>query len=138
MQDHVQDRGVVAGDDGVSGAACSKSTAAGEDVYVVVKTPKKGPAVTELLMAPLWCYVGAMPNLTLKDVPPALHARLRARAEQHHRSLNREAIACLEAAVLAERVDAKELLAKAAAARRRVRPGLSSSTIRRLVRTGRQ
>ena len=78
-----------------------------------------------------------MPNLTLKDVPPALHARLRARAEQHHRSLNREAIACLEAAVLAERVDVKELLATAAAARRRVRPGISSSTIRRLVRTGR-
>jgi plasmid stability protein len=78
-----------------------------------------------------------MPNLTLKDVPPDLHARLRARAEQHHRSLNREAIACLEAAVLAERVDVKELLAKAAAARRRVRPGMSPSTIRRLVRTGR-
>jgi plasmid stability protein len=78
-----------------------------------------------------------MPNLTLKDVPPALHARLRARAEQHHRSLNREAIACLEAAVLAERVDVKELLAKAAAARRRVRSGFSSSTIRRLIRTGR-
>ena len=87
-------------------------------------------------VAPFWCSIGAMPNLTLKDVPPALHARLRARAEQHHRSLNREAIACLEAAVLAERVDVKELLAKAAA-RRRVRSGFSSSTIRRLIRTGR-
>ena len=88
-------------------------------------------------MAPLWCYSGAVPNLTLKDVPPALHARLRARAEQHRRSLNREAIACLEAAVLAEVVDVEELLVQARAARRRVRGVVPGVAVRRLVRSGR-
>jgi plasmid stability protein len=78
-----------------------------------------------------------MPNLTLKDVPPALHARLRARAEKHRRSLNREAIACLEAAVLAETIDTEELLAQARAARRRVRDTVPGTTVRRLVRAGR-
>ena len=78
-----------------------------------------------------------MPNLTLKDVPEALHARLRSRAERHRRSLNREAIACLEAAVLAEAVDVEELLVQARAARRRVRGIVRGTTIRSLARTGR-
>lgn len=40
-----------------------------------------------------------MATLTLKNVPDDLHRRLKARAERNHRSLNREAIRCLEAAV---------------------------------------
>ena len=40
-----------------------------------------------------------MATLTLKNVPDDLHRRLKARAEQNHRSLNREAIRCLEASV---------------------------------------
>jgi plasmid stability protein len=40
-----------------------------------------------------------MPTLTLKNVPEELHRRLKARAERNHRSLNREAIRLLEAAV---------------------------------------
>jgi plasmid stability protein len=41
----------------------------------------------------------AMATLTLKNVPDDLYRRLKARAEQNHRSLNREAIRCLEASV---------------------------------------
>lgn len=40
-----------------------------------------------------------MPTITLRNVPEELHRRLKERAERHHRSLNREAIRCLEEAV---------------------------------------
>lgn len=36
-------------------------------------------------------------TLTLKNLPDALHARLAAAAKRHRRSLNNEAILCLEA-----------------------------------------
>lgn len=53
-----------------------------------------------------------MATLTLKNVPDDLHRRLKERAARNHRSLNREAIRALEAAVsddrgdLTERIDA--------------------------------
>ena len=37
-----------------------------------------------------------MSALLIKNMPPALHERLRRRAAEHHRSMNREAIAILE------------------------------------------
>jgi hypothetical protein len=37
-----------------------------------------------------------VPTITLKNVPKSLHARLARRARIHKRSLNQEAIACLE------------------------------------------
>jgi plasmid stability protein len=46
-----------------------------------------------------------MLNLTLKNVPPDLHARLKASAEANRRSLNREILARLEAGVSAPSVD---------------------------------
>lgn len=36
-------------------------------------------------------------SITLKNLPDALHARLAAAARRHRRSLNNEAIVCLEA-----------------------------------------
>jgi plasmid stability protein len=36
-------------------------------------------------------------TITLKNLPDALHARLAAAAKRHRRSLNNEAIVCLEA-----------------------------------------
>lgn len=54
-----------------------------------------------------------MPTLTLKDVPPELHRRLKARALRNRRSLNREAIECLRAATHAGPIDPEALLAKA-------------------------
>jgi plasmid stability protein len=46
-----------------------------------------------------------MLTLTLKNVPPELHARLRASAEANRRSLNREILARLEAQLEAPPVD---------------------------------
>jgi plasmid stability protein len=46
-----------------------------------------------------------MLNLTLKNVPPGLHARLKASAQANRRSLNREILARLEAELDAPSVD---------------------------------
>jgi plasmid stability protein len=49
-------------------------------------------------------------TLTLKNLPDALHARLSAAARQHRRSLNNEAIVCLEAGLAAASVPVQERL----------------------------
>lgn len=67
-----------------------------------------------------------MASLTLKDIPPALHERLKQRAARNRRSLSQEALACLEAASAAEPIDTKGLLAQAERFRatvKRIRPG---------------
>lgn len=76
-------------------------------------------------------------QMTLKNVPVALHRKLKSQAAQHHRSLNSEIVACLEKAVSVERVDVDELLARARATRTRVRGNLRDATISRLKRKGR-
>lgn len=38
-----------------------------------------------------------MPSITLKDIPRELHRNLKNRAKAHHRSLNKEVIATLQA-----------------------------------------
>ena len=37
-----------------------------------------------------------MKSITLKDIPHPVHAALKQRAKRHGRSLNKEALACLE------------------------------------------
>ena len=45
-----------------------------------------------------------MAALLIKNLPPALHERLRTRAAVHHRSMNREVIAMLERELATESV----------------------------------
>ena len=52
-------------------------------------------------------------TLTLKNIPDAVYARLKAAAEAHRRSLNSEAIVCLESVLLPTRLPASERLARA-------------------------
>jgi plasmid stability protein len=52
-------------------------------------------------------------SLTLKNIPDSVYSRLKAAAELHHRSLNSEAIVCLEAMRLPRRVAPDERLARA-------------------------
>ena len=40
-----------------------------------------------------------MAALLIKDVPPALHSRLRQEAQKHHRSMTRHALAILESSL---------------------------------------
>ena len=49
-----------------------------------------------IMVATAFFVSAAMPSLTLKDIPPPLLERLRARASRDRRSLNREAIWLLE------------------------------------------
>lgn len=52
-----------------------------------------------------------MAAITIKNLPPRLHERLRKSAAANRRSLNSEAIVCLENALAAgEPVDEKELM----------------------------
>lgn len=59
-------------------------------------------------------------TLTLKNVPDGIYQRLKESAAAHRRSLNSEAIVCLESVLLPRRVPARERLARA----RALRPGL--------------
>ncbi len=56
-------------------------------------------------------------TLTLKNIPDEVYQRLKASAESHRRSLNSEAIVCLESVLIPGRVAVSERLAKARALR---------------------
>jgi len=51
--------------------------------------------------------------ITLKGIPDAVYQQLKASAEANHRSLNSEAIACLESVLLPVRATPEQHLAKA-------------------------
>ena len=51
-----------------------------------------------------------MITITLKDIPRSVHTALKYRAKQHGRSLNKEALVCLENAVSPAIVDVDALL----------------------------
>jgi plasmid stability protein len=59
-------------------------------------------------------------TITLKNVPDDVYARLRESADAHRRSLNNEAIVCLERVLLPSRVSAAEHLERARALRARL------------------
>lgn len=53
-----------------------------------------------------------MPTLTIKKLPLRLHQKLKQRAAQRRRSINKEAIECLERALMSTPVDPEEFLAR--------------------------
>jgi len=58
--------------------------------------------------------VHPMPTtLTLKNIPDAVYERLKTSAASHRRSLNSEAIVCLESVLLPTRLTPDERLARA-------------------------
>ena len=75
--------------------------------------------LSETIMVSIWLpTMPTMPTtLTLKNIPDELYKRLKASAEAHRRSLNSEAIVCLESALLPERIALAERLARARALR---------------------
>jgi plasmid stability protein len=62
-------------------------------------------------------------TLTLKNIPDLLHERLKAVAQIHRRSMNSEAIVCLESVLLPTSVAPSERLARARALRASLPPG---------------
>jgi plasmid stability protein len=79
-----------------------------------------------------------MSTVTVKDLPEKLHRQLKARALQHHRSLNSEIIALLEAATSPQKFDPDSLLARAASLRKRVDGRLTDSDLATFRNTGRR
>jgi plasmid stability protein len=79
-----------------------------------------------------------MPSLTIKKLPADLHRRLKRRAEQRGRSLNKEIIACLRESAGAEAVDVPAALAEARALRRLVRGPIRDAEVSAAKREGRR
>lgn len=61
-------------------------------------------------------------TLTLKNIPDEVYKRLKVAAEMHRRSLNSEAIVCLETVLVPGKVKPSERLARA----RELRAGLAT------------
>jgi plasmid stability protein len=75
-------------------------------------------------MEPFWFHKdAAMPTtLTLKNIPDAVYERLKAAAATHRRSLNSEAIVCLESVLLPPQTSPSERIARARALRASLLP----------------
>jgi len=77
-------------------------------------------------------------TLTLKNIPDSVYERLKASAELHRRSMNSEAIVCLEAVLVPMRTTPAERLARARALRAALEPAkFSPEQIDALKRDGR-
>jgi plasmid stability protein len=79
-----------------------------------------------------------MATITLKNIPAELHRELKKRAEEHHRSLNREILATLKSATAkTHRLDVEALIREARAARAKFRRQISDAEINAWKRAGR-
>lgn len=65
------------------------------------------------IMVPFRLEIDMPTTLTLKNIPDNVYHRLKASAEAHRRSLNSEAIVCLESVLLPGTVTPSERLARA-------------------------
>ena len=79
-----------------------------------------------------------MATITLKNIPADLHRELKRRAEEHHRSLNREILATLKSVTAkTHRLDVEALIREARAARAKFRRQISDAEINAWKRAGR-
>jgi len=79
-----------------------------------------------------------MATITLKNIPAELHRQLKKRAEDHHRSLNKEIIATLKSATSkTHRVDVETLIREARAVRAKFTRQISDAEINTWKRAGR-
>ncbi len=76
-------------------------------------------------------------SLTLKNVPDDVYVRLKQAAETHRRSINNEAIICLESVLTPARIAPQERLARARDLREKLRGRFKASEIDQLKRAGR-
>lgn len=56
-----------------------------------------------IIVVPLWLEDVMLASLTLKNAPDEVYARLKAAAQMHRRSLNSQAIVCLETVLMPPR-----------------------------------
>lgn len=83
-----------------------------------------------------------MATITLKNVPDDLHARLKMQAKAHKRSLNQEALFCIEMATSSEPRALDRFLAEAKELRTRIAasgvPPLTRDFAREAINEGRE
>lgn len=88
-------------------------------------------------MVALW-FFGMAINMTLKNIPEDLYLRLKESAGLEHRSLNGQAITCLERVLKPQRRPLKEVMHHACALRSRHESfQLTRDEIQRAIREGR-
>ena len=79
-----------------------------------------------------------MATITIKNIPDALYGRLKLKASEHGRSLNKEVITCLDQSTRNVPLDPEEFLARARAIRKLVKgPLLTERRLRKLKSAGR-
>ena len=71
----------------------------------------------KLACSPDWFHNATIMNITIKDLPEGVHARLKSRAEETGRSLNKMIVYTLERAVRPTPIDRENLLAEIEALR---------------------
>jgi plasmid stability protein len=78
-----------------------------------------------------------MAKITVTNIPDELYQSVKDRARQQKRSLSREVIVCLEAALKMKGNDASKIIARARALRKGVSGRLTDETLRALKSEGR-
>jgi len=79
-----------------------------------------------------------MATITLKNIPADLHRQLKKRAEEHHRSLNREVLATLRNVTSqSRRIEPATLICEARAVRKKFKRQVSPAQIKAWIRRGR-
>lgn len=76
-------------------------------------------------------------TLTLKNVPEDVYDRLKSSAQTHRRSINSEAILCLESVLVPARVSPDERLARARAMREKLKTNFKAKDIDKFKHAGR-
>ena len=79
-----------------------------------------------------------MSTITIKNVPSALHLKLKARAKANGRSLNREVINTLERALHSVRLDGEAVIRRARVVRESMGVYLRESDLAKLKNSGRR
>jgi plasmid stability protein len=78
-----------------------------------------------------------MATITLKNIPEPLHEALKMRALSHRRSLNSEAIDCLERVVLGKPIDVPAFLSRVRSLRAATPGQIDDALIKKARSTGR-
>lgn len=76
------------------------------------------------ILEPLWLLrePAMSATITLKNIPDTIYDSLKQAADAHHRSINSEAISCLERVLLPSRTGQEERLARARQIRTSLNP----------------
>jgi len=83
-------------------------------------------------------YGSFMTTITLKNVPPAVHKKLKTLAKVHGRSLNKEIITTLEYSLHGSRMDSDSIQQHASAVRESMGVYLTQDTLSDMKNAGRK